>query len=156
MTGAVETMSQQIQEIRGTKDYRVLVQRVHISKDSDLYPGLLGYRNCSVTISVGAESRQTNKVKPQALDPDGDLTIGFDQELEPFLLAGGEQNTVSILVTVHRPFLTDIKASGDLTEETLPLARLNGTVPVAANNSVTVDIQCPDARPRELPSFRAQ
>jgi hypothetical protein len=156
MKEPVRALIRQVEGIKGTKDYSILVQGVTIPKDSDLDGDWRGNPNCSVTVLVGSESRQTNKVKPDVRASDGSFSIVFHQQLKSFRLTGGEYKTVTVTVTTHRTFFTDNVASREVTEETLPLVQMNGPVFVTckANKAVTVYFECPAASIDRLPAFR--
>lgn len=153
----VGDLLRQVEAIKATKDYTVIVHRVSIPKDSDLDGDWRGNPNCSVTVSVGSESRQTSKVKPAERDAHGGFSIVFNQRLEPLRLTGSESETVTVTVTIHRTLFRDNVASCHLKEETLPLLRVTGPVRVTckADKAVIVHFSCPAACLNGLPPFEA-
>lgn len=157
MKEPVGDLIRQVEAIKGTKDYTVVVHRVSIPKDSDLDGDWRGNPNCSVTVSVGSESRQTLKVKPAERDAHGGFSIVFNQRLESLRLTGSESETVTVTVTIHRTLFRDNVASHHLKEETLPLLRVTGPVRIIckADKPVIVHFSCPAACLSGLPPFEA-
>lgn len=156
MKGPIDAMLRQIQAINGIKEYSVVVQRVNIPKDSDLDGDWRGNPNCSVTVTVGSESRQTKKVMAKERDPNGTFSIAFNEKLDPFRLTGGEYTTATVTVTTHRTLFPNNVATCTVTEQTLPLVKLHGPVqvPCKAKKTVTVVFKCDDACLNSLPPFK--